>query len=94
MPRESFRFDPPHQIPSQMPDFKMFQWIMYKWSSKCALALLENLLNIFKKKIKNSMEMLQINNELASANYLQKNVGVQSTAHSTEIYLEVCKLKY
>lgn len=40
------------------------------------------------------MEMLQINNELASANYLQKNVGVQSTAHSAEIYLEVCKLKY
>lgn len=34
---------------SQIPDFKMFPWKMYKYSITCTLTLLENLLNKFKK---------------------------------------------
>lgn len=41
----------PHPAPinSQIPDFKMFPWKMYKYSTTCTLILLENFLNMFKK---------------------------------------------
>lgn len=39
----------PAPINSQIADFKMFPWKMYKYSTTCTLTLLENLLNMFKK---------------------------------------------